>query len=170
MKVISPWMTEADGITISGGEPFEQVEALEFLLRALRADYGKEKDVLVYSGKSWEKLCPRVQSWQALADVVISDPFVSSAPQSLAWRGSDNQRMHLLTDLGRSRYKAWVHASREALPKAMDVFFDHGTVWMAGIPDAGSMEAIQTALADSGFSSATSHAASPRSPSHPISA
>lgn len=156
MKTVSPWLAEADGVTISGGEPFEQAEALEALLLALREEIGADKDVLVYSGQSWEKISSRVSAWPGLADAVISDPFVRSAAQTLVWRGSDNQRLHLLTDLGRERYTAWRHALRETLPKALDVCFEDNTVWMAGIPEAGSLEQITRALAEAGFSSAVS--------------
>jgi anaerobic ribonucleoside-triphosphate reductase activating protein len=158
MQAMSPWLEEADGVTISGGEPFEQTEALEQLLSALRAQIGSDKDVLIYSGQSWEKIAPRVTAWAGLADAVICDPFVRSAPQTLAWRGSDNQRLLPLTELGRVRYEQWLRATRANLPKALDVCFDGDSVWIAGIPDAGSLAMIQHALAEAGFSCATSDA------------
>lgn len=158
LKAVSPWLAEADGVTISGGEPFEQIDALECLLSALRAEIGLDKDVLIYSGQSWEKIAPRVTSWPELADAVISDPFVRSAAQTLAWRGSDNQRLRPLTELGRARYEGWLQAARADLPKALDVCFDGDTVWMAGIPDAGSLLGIQRALAEAGFISSVSDA------------
>ncbi len=156
MKTVSPWLAEADGVTISGGEPFEQMDALDSLLRALREEIGSGKDVLVYSGQPWEKISSRVSAWPGLVDAVISDPFIRSASQTLVWRGSDNQRLHLLTELGRARYTAWLHAVRETLPKALDVCFENDTVWMAGIPDEGSLHRIRRALAEAGFSSAAS--------------
>lgn len=155
---IAPWLSEADGVTISGGEPFEQIEALELLLHGVRAALGTHRDILVYSGFEWEKIAPRVSTWNALADVLISDPFRADAGQTLAWRGSDNQRMHLLTALARSRYAEWVAAPRTALPNALDVFFSNGEVWMAGIPAPGLMEALRTRLAAAGFCSTTSQA------------
>jgi anaerobic ribonucleoside-triphosphate reductase activating protein len=154
IQTISPWLHEADGVTISGGEPFEQLEALEALLIALREEIGPDKDVLVYSGHTWEKISRRLSTWAGLADALISDPFVRSGSQTFVWRGSDNQRLHLLTELGRKRYSDSRHALRETLPKALDVFFDGDTVWMAGIPEAGSLTQITQALADAGFASA----------------
>lgn len=166
MAAISPWLGEADGITISGGEPFEQLPALESLLTALRAEFGARKDILLYSGRRWETLAPRVTTWPGWADVIISEPFIESAPQTLAWRGSDNQVLHLLTDLGKSLYTNWLAAPRDALPKAMDVFLEDDTLWMAGIPDPGSIDAIHRALADAGFSASTSQAPA-RTPANP---
>ena len=47
---------EVDGVTISGGEPFDQPEALAELLHWLREFYCEAvRDILVYSGYSLEK-------------------------------------------------------------------------------------------------------------------
>ena len=102
-------------------------------------------------------------SWEGLADALISEPFRAEAGQSLIWRGSDNQRMNLLTALGRARYAEWVEAARGTLPQALDVFFQDGEVWMAGIPAPGTLESLRTRLAEAGFDSTTSqaHAANP---------
>jgi anaerobic ribonucleoside-triphosphate reductase activating protein len=36
IEALLPWLPDAEGITISGGEPFDQPEALQILLRELR--------------------------------------------------------------------------------------------------------------------------------------
>jgi anaerobic ribonucleoside-triphosphate reductase activating protein len=131
---------------------------LEALLRGLRRIAGGEKDILVYSGYAWEQIGPRVTSWEGLADALISEPFRAEAGQSLVWRGSDNQRMNLLTALGRARYTEWVDAARAALPQALDIFFQDGEVWMAGIPAPGTLEILRTRLAEAGFDSTTTQA------------
>lgn len=163
LESVAQWLTEADGVTISGGEPFQQPAALEALLHGLRNLAGGEKDILVYSGYAWEQIASRVTSWEGLADALISEPFRAEAGQSLVWRGSDNQRMHLLTALGRARYAEWTEASRVTLPQALDIFFQDGEVWMAGIPAPGTLENLRTRLAEAGFDSTTSqaHGASP---------
>jgi len=168
MATISPWLAEADGITISGGEPFDQLPALEALLVVLRSEIGTRKDILLYSGRHWENIAPHILNRPAIVDVVISEPFLESAPQSLAWRGSDNQTMHLLTDLGKSLYTPWLDAPRSALPRAMDVFLDGDELWMAGIPEPGTLDAIHHALADAGFASSTTQAAPRRPAPHPL--
>ena len=48
LAAVSPWLVTADGVTISGGEPFDQVDALLALLRGLRS--AGAEDILVYSG------------------------------------------------------------------------------------------------------------------------
>ena len=161
LEAITPWITVADGVTISGGEPFQQPEALEMLLHGLRELTSLKIDVLVYSGYPWEQIAPTVERWDGCIDVVISDPFDAQAGQTLLWRGSDNQRMHLLTPLGVDRYQKWIDAPRSALPAALDVFFEDGEVWMAGIPLPGTMKILRSRLAEAGFSSTTSESRSP---------
>jgi anaerobic ribonucleoside-triphosphate reductase activating protein len=155
---IAPWLAVADGITISGGEPFEQVDALASLLRAIRERAKAACDVLMYSGFAWERIAAQVSEWPALVDALISDPFRAEAGQTLVWRGSDNQRMHLLTELGRARCAQWVDAPRTSLPQGLDVFFEDGEVWMAGIPEPGTLDKLREQLATTGLQSTTSQA------------
>ncbi len=57
LEQITPWLHEAEGITISGGEPFDQFDALRSLLEGLRRL--SELDILVYSGYSWSNSTSR---------------------------------------------------------------------------------------------------------------
>jgi len=90
-----------------------------------------------------------------LIDVLISDPFDLNAPQTLDMRGSDNQRVHLLTEKGRSRYAQLPSAKREAARLALDVVVEGATLWMAGIPARGDLHRLKELLADAGFEGTT---------------
>jgi anaerobic ribonucleoside-triphosphate reductase activating protein len=70
---MAPWLTEADGVTISGGEPFDQPHGLLTLLSALSERF--DGDVLVYSGYRFEVLEARHGDALALIDALISEPF-----------------------------------------------------------------------------------------------
>ncbi len=147
-------LAKADGVTISGGEPFDQLVALRELLQWVRAQF--KGDVLVFSGYPAERLASRLAEFEGLMDVLISDPFDAMAGRTLALRGSDNQRVHLLTPLARDRYPGLETARRDAAARALDVVFDGDTVWMAGIPAPGDLERLRERLAEAGFSSGTS--------------
>jgi anaerobic ribonucleoside-triphosphate reductase activating protein len=151
---IGSWLEEADGVTISGGEPFDQPDALEALLRWLRPRFAG--DVLVFSGYAREKLAARLDKMEGLVDVLISDPFEPAAGQMLALRGSDNQSVHLLTPLAHERYPGLPTARRDAGACALDVVFDGDTVWMAGIPASGDLSRLRELLARAGFDADTS--------------
>lgn len=129
---LQPWLAQAEGITLSGGEPFDQPEALLALLRALRERTAV--DILVYSGHSLERLQPLLEQAEGLLDALICDPFEQQQAQTLVLRGSDNQRLILLTELGRQRLSSYQRPLHQD-ERALDVMFDDdGSVWMAGIP------------------------------------
>lgn len=146
---LEPWLNEAEGITITGGEPFDQAEALHELLAGLRRR--RSPDILVYSGYALESLRARFEKTLALMDVLISDPYEESMPQTFALRGSDNQRMSFFTEAGRTRFRAY---ERALLPrdKVLDIMFDaDGSVWMAGIPRRGDMQRLVERLHCAGY-------------------
>ncbi len=151
------WLLQADGITISGGEPFDQAGALAALLARLRERTAV--DILVYSGHRIEKLAGVLPAFDGLIDALITEPFLVHAPQTLPLRGSDNQRFHLLTALGRERFAGCDNPSRNN--PAFDVMFDDdGTVWLAGIPRRGDFERLASLLREAGHIVATTEDAS----------
>lgn len=91
-----------DGLTLSGGEPFEQPAACLQLALAARA---RGLNVWAYSGSTYEALLENgdedVKRLLAACDVLVDGPFVQSRRSlELDFRGSANQR---LIDLGRTR-------------------------------------------------------------------
>ena len=135
-----------DGITISGGEPFEQPEALAALLGALdawRAGLGRPFDILCYSGLPLRGIERRHAGILALLDVLIPEPYVhkrrSATPAARTpWRGSGNQPLVPLTRLGRKRYGG--EAPDAAGAPRIQLSVDRGAVWFIGIPGPGDME------------------------------
>lgn len=88
-------------VTISGGEPLAQADALVELLRRLHfADWGGiEPHIILYTGfvfedaiaMSWD--IPAIRHVFALVDIVVDGPYIESADDDhLQWRGSRNQR------------------------------------------------------------------------------
>ncbi len=150
LLAIGPWLGLADGITISGGEPFDQPEALAALLKLLRGGFAG--DILVYSGFPHERLFARHSETIKLVDVLITEPFDSSAGQTLTLRGSDNQRIFLLTDLALARYPANFNRQLWGDERRLDVAVTGNEVWMAGIPRIGDMTRFRKQLARRGFS------------------
>ncbi|HUH04502.1 MAG TPA: 4Fe-4S cluster-binding domain-containing protein, partial [Kofleriaceae bacterium] len=115
-----------EGVSISGGEPFEQPDGLLELLRRVRAETALS--VLVFSGFTLEELATRPLAPAVLEhiDVLIDGRY--QAPQRLArgLRGSHNQRIQLLTD----RYTL---AAVEATPVAEIRIDARGNVTATGV-------------------------------------
>ncbi|PHM54409.1 4Fe-4S single cluster domain-containing protein [Xenorhabdus sp. KK7.4] len=144
MTQLTPWLTKADGITISGGEPFDQPEALYTLLKSLRRHFSG--DILVFSGYEYRILKTRLQTMVGLIDVLVSGPYRQEATQALRLRGSDNQELHLLTSLGRQLYHSY-HLPLEKTDKVLDLALDaQGRIFIAGIPEKGDMERFRDLL------------------------
>jgi anaerobic ribonucleoside-triphosphate reductase activating protein len=79
LQALASWVPAAEGITISGGEPFDQPEALRELLTALRSE--TETDIFVYSGYPFESLRDWLASTPGLIDALMTDPYDERASQ-----------------------------------------------------------------------------------------
>lgn len=86
-----------EGVTISGGEPFQQPAALFDLLQRLN---GSGLSRLVFSGYTLTEIrrMPLGTAILAHADVLISGRYVGARHLGRAMLGSANQRIHLLTN------------------------------------------------------------------------
>lgn len=143
----------ADGLTVSGGEPFDQPEALAVLLAHWRRV--STGSVLVFTGHEDGTVKPWLEANPGLIDALVVGPYRSDAPQTLALRGSDNQQLLILTKqgLGFAAYE------REAGPgdRRLDVMFDEdGDAWFAGIPARDALGRLRRALSAEGHSATTS--------------
>ena len=139
-------LDEVNGVTITGGEPFEQPEALHRLAAELRrsVDFPKDIDILCYSGFPWKRLSQRHGDILRHLDAVIAEPYVEKlAPQWL--RGSGNQTMHLLSALGRDRY-----AQASERTNGLQVVAAGDDIRIIGIPNRGDLERMQEKLAGLG--------------------
>jgi anaerobic ribonucleoside-triphosphate reductase activating protein len=156
VEQIAPWLADCDGVTISGGEPFDQPDALLELLHAIRSRF--ETNILVYSGFPIEHLGSHLEAAQGLIDALISDPFLQDVTQTKTLRGSDNQRLHCLTPEGASLFSGY-ERPLSARDKQLDVMFDEeGTVWLAGIPSRHDMSRLRALLVERGHSAQTTDA------------
>ena len=143
-----------DGVTISGGEPFEQPDALFALLEGLHAwrdAKGFDFDVLCYSGYPLKTLEWKHAKLLALLDVVIPEPYVDALPLGNVWRGSANQPLVPLTARGRARYAEYVDTAPATGGKRMQAAIEGGRVWLIGIPDRGDMAAVESLCASRGL-------------------
>ena len=105
-----------DGITFSGGEPFEQAAAFAELARQVKKQ-NKDWNVLVYSGYTYEELFRRAAvhpDWSSLlnaVDILVDGPFVQEKKcYELLFRGSSNQR---IIDMKSTRHSGRVVLAEE---------------------------------------------------------
>lgn len=99
-------LSGADGLTISGGEPFLQPAALAGMIDLVRRR--RDMGVIVYTGFTLEELreMPEAQALLERIDLLIDGPYIRERDDGLSLRGSSNQRVipitgRYLNDLGR---------------------------------------------------------------------
>jgi len=134
---------DIEGLTVTGGEPFEQAAAVGRLCRLVRKS---GLSVMVFTGWTYESICQsddqRVRDLLGQIDILVDGPFIKRlAEEKLLWRGSSNQQIRFLTD----RYSPDVlqdsHTQVEAVLKQ-----GAKGVLMTGFPDDFDIAVLTTRL------------------------
>ncbi len=147
-----PLLEDADGLTVSGGEPLHQATAIESLMALLRARY-PVLEVLLYTGYTLaeaRQLGPEVESLLDAVDIVVDGPYMRDETDELQWRGSDNQHVHLLSEAS----LRWAGADErpKADPSQLGVqIVGANHVRIVGIPPRGVLERYRASLAARGI-------------------
>lgn len=105
---------EVGGITLTGGEPFEQTEGLAELLSKIRQKY--DVNVLSFSGYLYEELMRDQEKAVLLSylDVLIDGAYVKEKNDGkTALRGSSNQRILFLNKSCDKEYREYLQKGRQ---------------------------------------------------------
>jgi anaerobic ribonucleoside-triphosphate reductase activating protein len=91
-----------EGLSVLGGEPFEQAAGVAELCRLVKAG---GKTVMIYSGYALDELraqaktTPAVQAVLDVADLLLDGRYDATKPETKRrWVGSTNQTLHFFTD------------------------------------------------------------------------
>lgn len=141
--------TAVEGVTLSGGEPFSQAEALGALLDAVR-EQRPEFSAMAYSGFRYPVLRRGTAGQRALLDrldLLVDGPYIAARQGSLRWRGSSNQRVLALTD----RYATQLQ--EPDISAGVEFSIDtRGSLSWAGVPPTPGFRAgLETELAARGL-------------------
>ncbi|MET9114227.1 4Fe-4S cluster-binding domain-containing protein [Streptomyces longwoodensis] len=147
---------EADGLTVSGGEPLAQPAALAALLRGAAGlrhrygDRGREADLLVYTGYEPGEVADT--TWGALegVDAVVTGRFRVTEPTDLVWRGSANQSIRPRTPLGDRRYGPHLGRTHPPGPRVA-LRVDGTSTRVYGVPAPGELRRLEQSLAAAGI-------------------
>lgn len=135
----------ADGLTVSGGEPFDQADELAaFLTEAAGLRGTAELDVLVYTGYEFAAAMARAPAVRELTDALITGRYDVARPTRLIWRGSGNQALHLLTPLAQQRYAAFADYAPDHPP--IQIATDDERLWLIGVPPPGTLRQFERGL------------------------
>lgn len=125
--------SKVDGVTISGGEPFEQIAELSKLVCYLKKE--KIEDILVYTGYQLSELqAMQNQDVDTILEniaVLIDGPYILELDdQKHNLKGSSNQEIHYLLPKYETKYQEYIKTTRK-----MQEFEIENTLIGVGIPD-----------------------------------
>tara|TARA_R110002096_G_scaffold42143_3_gene113529 strand:- start:8518 stop:9180 length:663 start_codon:yes stop_codon:yes gene_type:complete len=125
-------LQHVEGITILGGEPFEQAAGASALAAQAQA---AGLSVMVFSGYTLDELRKRqdadIDALLAHCDLLVDGRYRETEPESTRrWIGSRNQVMHFLSD----RYDAGEAQFRES--NTVEIRFKPGSLTVSGWPAA----------------------------------
>ncbi len=135
-------------LTISGGEPFDQPEALEKLITLLKN--GGINDIMIYSGYSYDILKKEHQAILNKIDVLIDSPFIKGDPSRNHWSGSANQRLIILTKNDKliKEYENFVTAVPAdecgTIKRSLQIIIHNDKIYIAGIGDQADIESLKS--------------------------
>ena len=135
---------EIEGVTFSGGEPFDQAGPLAELAAICR---GAGLSVMAFSGYTIETIqaCGDVPRQLLLSqlDILVDGPYVAGGALPGGWRGSANQRVHFLTP----RYQHLAVEPQVTPPPEIEIHLrPSGGALITGFPPSGTRQQILSAL------------------------
>ena len=152
VQEIGPWISLADGISVTGGEPLEQAEPLAAFLKLVRPKLSG--DVVLFTGYPIAGLPSGSGEVLKYVDTLIAGPFEASLPDTRPLSGSQNQTIRFMTPLGRERYEAF--SKTAATQPGVDLVADGDGFLLAGIPRLGDLDRLGDHLAAEGMALKTS--------------
>lgn len=126
--------SDIEGITISGGEPFEQIEALYKLINAIKSM--SKLGIIIYSGFSIEELRQKskknnkIQLILEAIDILIDGRYIKHLNDGKSLRGSSNQKVHVLSQ----RYEGIVNNYYGLEGRKTEFILNDKELKMVGLP------------------------------------
>ena len=131
---------DIEGLTLSGGEPFLQCEALCALVDAVREKL--DAGVIVYTGYTLEELQamdrPEVRAFLSRIDLLIDGPYIEELNDGLSLRGSSNQRVLCLTE----RYRDALGEYGREGGRPLECRVGENGFFVVGIPDRDALDML----------------------------
>ena len=139
-----------EGITISGGEPFEQdIETLATFLRLVKND-ARRLSVMLYTGRSLEELRKDNAIARILEsiDILVDGPYIHELNDGCQWRGSSNQTIHALN----AEYSDVVRDAASRFDRGIEIGLSAEMRFeLTGIPSDGFMKNLERKLQEKGY-------------------
>ena len=125
----------ADGLTVSGGEPFDQAEGVAELAKWFAENISE--DILVFTGYRLEELRerhdPATEDLLKHTAVLVDGPYVEEKNDGVGLRGSSNQRV--IVRKFPERYR-----DAECCVRQVQFVGEEDSLWQIGVPPRAPAE------------------------------
>ncbi len=132
------------GLSVTGGEPFQQADAVVALIDRVR-DGWSDTDVLIFTGYA-SAAARRIsrELWER-TDALVSGPYRRDLPSAHPLLGSGNQVLERITSRGVERF------GLAPGPTRMQVSVAEGALHLVGMPAPGDLDVLRERLAERGI-------------------
>lgn len=130
-----------DGITLTGGEPFQQYEQMIVFLEAIKRH--SDLNIQCYTGytlRELDVLYPD-RAFYAFLDVIVDGRFMFDRATSEGWRGSDNQNRYVMD--AQVPIKKNEYSKNNILSLNME---NDSCIYFSGIPGASDWIDIKSSI------------------------
>ena len=128
-KIIRCDCGKIDGLTISGGEPFDQPEGLMLLVEWFAEEFND--DILIFTGYTldelYEKKSSTIKRILNTISVLVDGEYMEELNSGIGLRGSTNQKIYVWKN--RDKY-----TDLEKYNRNIQCVFLRNRIWMIGIP------------------------------------
>ena len=128
-------VTDIEGLTISGGEPFLQSEALVDLIKRIKSK--KDAGVIVYTGNDYEEI--KENELTKYCDIIIDGVYIDELNDGLSLRGSSNQKVCMIT----KRYENEVKQLYGTQGRKIELHLNKDKTILVGIPEKNSLRLFE---------------------------
>lgn len=128
------------GITISGGEPFNNSAGLESLLEKLSV--AGFEDIIVYTGYSKDHIVRKYGWIKKYCAMLISGKYRLGLETNAVWCGSSNQKYTIFKSKFSDKYSEWLRQEKGQL----QILELNDSIVIMGIPHQGDMDYLLNML------------------------
>lgn len=138
--------TSTEGVTISGGEPFLQADALAEMINTMKLQ--RNIGVVIYSGFTLDELKEKsvsdigVKNLLSITDILIDGRYIKSLDDGIAYRGSSNQNIICLSE----RYKDISKSYYGNFARKAELKIDKDRLVLVGVPSQSTLATVKNII------------------------
>lgn len=137
---------DLSGVTLTGGEPFQQAAACAELLAQVVETVARPLDVMVFTGYTYRVAARISPALVGLADGLICGRYRREQAGSVLLLGSTNQQIVWANPDAEARFAAW----RDTNPPRLEAMVDDQDVYLIGVPGPTDLDQFSARLSARG--------------------